>query len=531
MSLKIAVRFIAVSTLALVCWLVAGTHPSSAAKKPAAAASSSPSASPAPLPTATPEAPSIAIPRLQAKLKANPSDKESLADLAGYELQTGHPDQTLALTQRLFSLGDKNAQVYYLDGVANENLGRIGAATADFEQASNLEPTNAQVLLTLTELYLRTNRAADAERVAKRATTFNPNDKQVLENYGLVLGQEGKFDQARTQFEAAAKLDPKDPQPLILEARSYISQKSYALAATAFDSALQIDPKNPDALLGKARLQATNHDVKGAIATYETLLGIVPSDDAKAAVLVEEYTVYRDEKMNGDALATLRRAESLYPKAAAVHIAYGDYDAAIARDQNAAEAEWKTALGPDRNSTDALTRLAQLSLARKRPGDAIGYVKRITEVTPGDPQAWFALGQLESQNRFYAAARDAFHHSFALQGTPQALAGLATADLALKNYRECTRAFQAIDKNAIGLMKQYPSLFLAYGRCAEGNRDKAQARLAYTQIKPYIKPGTKLAADVDRALRRVSENAHKAAPAKKSTADRPKAKSTPAPHG
>jgi len=525
--LNIPTRPLAGTIIALCCCLLAGGYASSAPRRPAAspAPSASASGSPAPLPTATPEPPETAIPRLEAKLKANPSDKESLAELASYELQVGRPDQTLALTQKLLSLGDKNAQVYYLDGVANENVGRIREATNDFEQASNLEPTNAQVLLTLTELYLRTNRAPDAERVAKRASTFNKTDKRVFENYGLVLGQEGKFDEARAQFEAAAKLDPKDPQPLILAARSYISQKAYALAGTEFGAALQLDPKNTDALLGKARLQATNHDVKGAIATYETLLADVSSDDGKAAVLVEEYTVYRDEKMNGDALATLKRAEQLYTKAASVHVAYGDYDVAIAKDQNAAEAEWKTALGLDKNSTDALTRLAQLSLARKRMGDAVGYVKRITDVTPGDPTAWFTLGQLDSQSRQYEGARDAFRHSFALQGTPQALAGLATADLELHNYKECTRAFQAIDKNAIGLMKQYPTLFLAYGRCAEGDRDKAQARLAYTQIKPYLKPGTQLAADVDRALRRVSGNAPAAAHAAK-----PKPKSTAAPH-
>ncbi len=510
------------------CWL-AGGYASSAPRHatPAPSPSASASGSPAPLPTATPEPPETAIPRLEAKLKANPNDKDSLAELAGYELQVGRFDQTLGLTQKLLSLGDKSAQVYYLDGVANENVGRIREATSDFEQASNLEPTNAQVLLTLTELYLRTNRATDAERVAKRATTFNKTDKRVFENYGLVLGQEGKFDEARAQFGAAAKLDPKDPQPLVLAARSYISQKAYALAGTEYDNALQLDPKNTDALLGKARLQATNHDVKGSIATYETLLADVPTDDAKAAVLVEEYTVYRDEKMNGEALASLKRAEQLYPKVGAVHIAYGDYDVSIARDQNAAEAEWKTALGLDRNNTEALTRLAQLSLARKRPDDAIGYVKRITEVTPGDPTAWYTLGQLYSQSRRYDGARDAFRRSFALQGTPQALAGLATADLQLHNYKECTRAFQAIDQRAIGLMKQYPTLFLAYGRCAEGNRDKAQARLAYTQIKPYLKPGTQLAADVDRALRRVSGNPPAAKAAK---AAKPKPKSTAAPH-
>ena len=503
--MKIVTRTLAASVLAAAAVLLVAQNASSRPKA-TPAASPAASTSPAPLPTATPEPPETAIPRLEAKIKANPTDKDSLIELSGYYLQTNRADQALPLTQRLMSQGIKTAQVYYLDGIAQQNLGHIREATADFEQAANLEPTNAQVLLTLTELYLRTNRPADAERVAKRATTFNATDKRVFENYGLVLEQEGKFDDARTQFQAAAKLDPKDADPILFEARSYVAQKNYPLASSDFDRALAVDPKNTDALLGKARLQTATHDVKDAVATYETLLAIAPSDEAKASVLVEEYTAYRDEKMNDQALATLKRAEAAYPNVPAVHIAFGDYYASIGKDQHAAEAEWKTALGPNRNVPDALSRLGTLALSQKKTADAIGYFKRLTEVSPNDPTAWFTLGQVYNANGQFQEARSAYGHSFSLQQSPQALAGVGAADLALKNYKECTGVFQAIDKGALDLMKANPSLFYAYGKCAEGNNDKAQARAAYLQLKPFVKPGTQLEADVNRALQRVGSS-------------------------
>ncbi len=50
-------------------------------------------ASPAPLPTATPEPPSSAIPRLEAKVKADPNDRDSLTQLAGYYLAGGQARQ------------------------------------------------------------------------------------------------------------------------------------------------------------------------------------------------------------------------------------------------------------------------------------------------------------------------------------------------------------------------------------------------------------------------------------------------------
>jgi len=484
---------------------------------PSPVPSASPSGSPAPLPTATPEPSSVAIPRLEAKIKANPNDQPSLVELAGYYLANNQPQQAAALTQRLLALGNKTAQVYFLDGSANEMLGKGKEATADFEQAADREPTNAQVLLTLTDLYLRENRPADAERIAKRATTFNPTDPRVFENYGLVLAQEQKFDDARTQLEAAAKLAPKDAAPLVLEARTYITQKALALAVTDFDRALAIDPKNPDALLGKARVLAAQHDVKGAIAAYEQLYAIVPSDDAKVAVLVEEYQVYGDAKQNDDALAVLKRGEAAFPKIAAIHIAYGDYDVAIAKDIPAGEAEWKTALGPNRDVPDALTRLGELSLQRKNMPEALGYFKRLTEVRPNDPNTWATLAQVDAQAGRFQDAHDAFRRSFEIAHTPQTLAGVGTSDLQIKNYKECIAVFDAIDKNATPFLKANPQLYYVYGKCAAADGNKAKARLAFSKLKPFVKPNTPLAKQLDADIRAVA-----AAPARASKSSAPK---------
>ena len=75
----------------------------------------SPSPSPSALPTASPEPPTVAIPRLIAKLKANPTDQLAMAQLAAEYLQVNRPDITLQYTQHLLQMGDKTAQVFYYD--------------------------------------------------------------------------------------------------------------------------------------------------------------------------------------------------------------------------------------------------------------------------------------------------------------------------------------------------------------------------------------------------------------------------------
>jgi tetratricopeptide (TPR) repeat protein len=489
--------FIILAMTALAVVAAAGTG--FGAPKPAASAAPAASATPAPLPTATPEPPSIAIPRLEAKIKANPNDKPSLNELASYYLGTGHPDKALALSQRLMSLGDKSAQTYFLDGAANEGLGKVKEAIADYENATNLEPTNAQILLTLTNLYMRTDRPADAERVAKRATVFNAGDKHAWENYGLVLAQEKKYDEARQSFDKAAQLDPKDATPIVLEARSYVDQSAIALALQLFDKATQIDPKNGEALLGKARLQGANHDVKGSIATYETLLGLVPDDEGKASVLIEELRVYQNEKMTTEADAAIKRAVAAYPKVASVHLAYGDFLAGN-KDQAGAAAEWTTALGDKRDNPDALQRLGVLALSQNKPADALSYFYRLAQVVPNDPNVYAQIGQVEADQKHWDKARDAYRHAFEMTHAPQPLAGLAVADYQLKNYKECGQISDALEKNAATYLKQQPQFYLVMGKCYTTLGQKDKARAAYVHFQAYVKPGSDASKELQKLI-------------------------------
>ena len=534
--MKYALRSVVIVFLIAIA-SVAAAGTSFGAPKPLATpivtATATATSTPIPLPTATPESPDIVIPRLEAKLKADPNDKESLGQLAGYYLGTGHPDKALALTQRLLALGVKSAQVYYLDGSANQGIGRIKEALADYEQSANLEPTNPQVLLTLTTLYMQLNRPQDAERVAKRATVFNKDDKQSWENYGLVLSQQKKYDEARTAFETAAKIDPKDATPVILEARSYVDQNAIALAVQLYDRAISIDPKSIDAYLGRARLLAADHDVRGSIAAYETLMTLVPDDNAKAAIMIEEYRVYMNEKLTSDAESTIKKAVAQYPNVPAVHVAYGDYLESEKKDDAGATAEWTLALGGKRDNADALQRLAQMALKQNKLNDALGDYYRIEQLAPNDPQVFAAVGQLEALSKHYDKARDAYRRAFELSHAPAPLAGVGVADYELHNNKECGQIFDALNQNAAQFVQQTPELYLVMGKCygALGQRDKARA--AYTVVLHFLKPGSSQYKEIQGAIRALSGPSR---PAPKQTgkpgqkpAAKPSAKPSPKP--
>jgi tetratricopeptide (TPR) repeat protein len=516
-------RLVPVLALCLAC-AYAATLPVSAAGKKAAPTPAPSAAADQPTPAPSAEPLDKAIPRLQAKLKTDPNDRDSMQELAGDYLQANRPDLAYQLTQQLLKAGAKTSLILYMDGYALAQMGKPQDAVADLEQASNLDPTNGSVLTLLTNLYLQGGRLDDADRVAKRAATFNKTDARVFLNYGIVLATEKKFDDARTQFEAAFKLSPKDIEPLLYEARTYLDQNAAPLSLQVLDRALAVVPDNPDALLLKAQVYGSQHDVKNAVAIYEHLATLMTDDVDKVSVLDAEAHLYADEKQNDQADAQYRRAISLFPNVPDGHIAYGDYLMFVKQPQKA-EAEWTTGLGPNRDNQIALARLGAYYAETNNLSKSVDQFQRLTQVNPNDASAFMSLGQVYGVSKQLDKARDAFRRAYDLSHAPAALAGVGQADFELHNYKEATDIFDALDQGATQFMQANPALYVVAGRVYAAAKDNAKAKTAYNKFLALVKPDSQAASEVKKLIADL-DHPGSSAPA---PAPRPSAKPTSAP--
>ncbi len=504
-------RFGLIALIALGCAIgVATTAPSTAAplfggKK----ATPTPSPVPSALPTASPEPPSIAIPRLVAKLKANPTDQLSMAQLAAEYLQVNRPDITLQYTQHLLQMGDKTAQVYYYDGFAQEQLGNAAAATYDLEQASNLDPTNLGVLAQLADVYIRENRFNDAERIAKRAVTFNKNEPGALMTLGSVYASEQHFDDARAQFEAAYALNKRDTAPIFQIATSYAQQDNIPMALQTVQRALAIDPRNVQALVFKADLYARQHDDVHASEAYDDAVVAAPTDDEKVAILIRKAGYFVQEKKDSQGVTIFQQMVSQFPKVPAAFNAYGDYFASQ-RQYSQAVAQWRAALALDPNSSGALLGMGEVAMATGRISDSISYLKHYTSVSP-DAQGFALLGQAYSRVHDYSGARDACSKSFAIQRSPVTLGCVAGADFELRNYREAAQIFDALDRAAKGFLDQNPTLLYIAAKSYAGSSQCSKAVAAYKRLLPMMKKGT---SDYEKVRKSASDTCR--APSKRS---------------
>ncbi|MDP9110302.1 MAG: tetratricopeptide repeat protein [Candidatus Eremiobacteraeota bacterium] len=480
-SLVLGLAFAAAGTLVA---LFGGMQPSDAKPAPAATPSSRPSA----LPTATPEPPDKAIPRLLSAIKKNPNDKQSLSDLAQQYIGVGRADLALPLTQKLLALGDRTAQTYYFDGYANEQLNRIPQAIADYENASNVDPTNVGVLGSLTSMYLKTNRFTDAERVAKRSVTFNKTDRRSFINLGLVYASEKKFSDARDQFETAYKMDSSDITPLLQIGQTYVGANDNANALVAINRAIAADPKNPDAQLFKADLYAKQHDVVNALAAYELAVQNAPDDDTRAQIAVREAAFLALEKKNSDAEAAFIRAIATYPNSLQPHLAYGDYWNSQNQIQKAVD-QWNLALGPNKDNPAALVRLATYNMRTGHAAQALPYLKSLAQADPS-AQVLAMLGQAYTSLHDYTNAKRACEAAYQSQPNPDSLGCVAGADFELKNYKESAAIFDVLDSRVHPFLDSNPQLLFIAAKVYESQKQPAKAVVEYGRLLKIMKPGT-----------------------------------------
>lgn len=449
----------------------------------------SPSPSPSALPTASPEPPSVAIPRLVAKLKANPTDQLAMAQLAAEYLQVNRPDIALQYTSHLLQMGDKTAQVYYYDGFAYEQLGQLVPATYDLEQASNLDPTNLGVLAQLADIYIRENRFNDAERIARRAVTFNKTEPAAIETLGSVYAAEQHFDDARAQFEAAYALNPKDTGPIFQIATTYAQQDNIPMALQAVGRILAVDPRNIQALVFKADLYARQHDDARTSEAYDDAVVAAPTDDEKVAIMTRKAGYFLSEHKDAQGTAILQQITTQFPKVPAGFVAFGNYYASQ-HQVTQAVAQWQAALALDPNDSGALMGLGEASMQAGKLNDSISYLRHYTQVSP-DAQGWALLGQAYSRAHDYSGARDACGKSFELQRSPVTLSCVAGADYELKNYKEAAQIFEAIDKAAKGFLDSNPQLLYLAAKSYSGADQCTKAVAAYKRLLPMMKKGTK----------------------------------------
>ncbi len=216
-----------------------------------------------------------------------------------------------------FAMGRLYAELAANEGNKNNY---IGQAIQHYREALRLDPHDGLIFDELTDLYIQTNRLADAVSLAEDLLKTDPQNLDARRMLGRVYtrmigeGQGGRVDekyvrQAIEQFQQITAKDPKDTESWVMLGRLYRVSNSSPEAEKAYRAALAVEPNNEDAITGLAMLYADLGDSKKAIDTLKDVANQSPNERT-LQFLAEQYEQMKDYK---DAAAALKKAYDLAP--------------------------------------------------------------------------------------------------------------------------------------------------------------------------------------------------------------------------
>jgi len=144
---------------------------------------------------------------LRAGVIAHPKDREIASAYGKVLAMNGRFEEALNVLKRAQQADTPDWRLMSAQAAIYDQTGQHDKARRLYKQALKIEPEDPSLLNNLGLSYLLTNDLPDAEYTLRRAATLPGADSRVRQNLALVLGIQGKYDEAIQV--AQAELDPR----------------------------------------------------------------------------------------------------------------------------------------------------------------------------------------------------------------------------------------------------------------------------------------------------------------------------------
>lgn len=291
----------------------------------------------------------------------------------------GHLAETASLLDDLSRLAEPHAAILHLRALTAKGMGDRSTARICFEQALGLQPDDPEILSNYGNLLLDLGDIDGALASYGQALAARPGFTDALLNRAAVLQKIERHEEALSDLDAALRSLPANPRALTMRGTSLLALGRLEQASTAFDAALKSDPGRPNAIAGRATV-ALRRGEQQAVSMFKKAAAARPGDPKVILKLAEAMEAAGDPQ----ALATMEGLARDHP-----HWAEGQ--AILAR------MRWEAGEGPafTRSLTEAVSRM------------------------PGDESLWTALvGVLSAADMRVEAADAAARGQQAVGGSP-----------------------------------------------------------------------------------------------------------------
>ena len=180
----------------------------------------------------------------------------------------------------------------YLLGLAEERTGDWQGAAESFEGAARLDPKDEDALTELGRIYLKHNRAADAEKKFRAALGIDPKSPEALQGLALSLDEQKKPEAANAYRDYLA-VRPQDSGARERLVHFLVEQQQFDAALAEMTKANNGQP-SLESLKLQADIEIGQKKLDAAVVTLKQAIALAPNDAPLHGGLGRTYLQMRD---------------------------------------------------------------------------------------------------------------------------------------------------------------------------------------------------------------------------------------------
>ncbi len=165
---------------------------------------------------------------------------------------------------------------YYNRGLTYDQLQCYPEALADFTEALNLRPADAEAFLSRGAIYAKLQRQEEAIADFTQAIRFDPSQVKAYVNRGSAYANLGQIEQGLADLTQAIDLNPILAPAYFNRGNIYYQLDRQAEALADYTRAIELDPDFVSAYANRANAYATQECYEDALADYTRVIQLDP---------------------------------------------------------------------------------------------------------------------------------------------------------------------------------------------------------------------------------------------------------------
>lgn len=201
---------------------------------------------------------------------------EAWKNMARTCMDLKRPDMAMEAARKGLKLKPDTAFLEMILGQSLLDMGKTGEAAVRFRRALAIEPESREIMAALVRALRADRNLAGAEETIRRLIARDESSPFGYNMLGVVLQDQGRFEEAIAAYNQALALDPNLSEPCNNRGVSLKHLKRYDEARQSFENALKINPRYCEAYNNLGNLLSSQGDLEGALKTYAAAVEINP---------------------------------------------------------------------------------------------------------------------------------------------------------------------------------------------------------------------------------------------------------------